>query len=92
MAKIPKARAGTPVTIKSRPIAFSYWPTYRTNRRYGLHSHVYASNPWALIQVSVRARCPAAARDEAVASLEQAEFFYRSAVGSIAPSTVSASS
>lgn len=80
MAKVAKARAGKPVTIKARPIAFSYWPTYRTNRRYGLHSHVYATNPWALIQVSVRANCPAAARDEALSSLEQAEFFYRNAV------------
>lgn len=82
MAKVSKARAGTPVTIKARPIAFSYWPTYRTNRRYGLHSHIYASNPWALIQVSVRSLCPAVARDEALASLEQSEFFYRSAVSS----------
>jgi hypothetical protein len=81
MAKLPKARAGEPVTIKSRPIAFSYWPTYRTSRRYGLHSHLYASNPWALIQVSVRDNCPTVSRDEALASLEQAEFFYRSAVG-----------
>jgi hypothetical protein len=81
MSKVRQARDGKPVTIKARPIAFSYWPTYKTNRRYGLHSHVYASNPWALIHVSVRDRCPASARDEATASLEQAEFFYRSAVG-----------
>jgi hypothetical protein len=80
MPKPAKPRVGSPVTIKSRPIAFSYWPTYRTNRRYGLHSHVYANNPWALIHISVRTRCPAAARDEALSSLEQAEFFYRSAV------------
>jgi hypothetical protein len=82
MARIPKPRTGTLVEIKSRPIEFSYWPTYRNNRRYGLHSHIYATNPWALIQVSVRSHCPAPARDEALASLEQAEFFYRSAVGS----------
>ena len=82
MARVASPRAGTAVTIKNRPIAFSYWPTYRTNRRYGLHSHVYATNPWALIQVSIRDSCPAAARDEALSSLEQAEFFYRSAVGS----------
>lgn len=82
MPKLAKPRVGSPVTIKSRPIAFSYWPTYRTNRRYGLHSHVYASNPWALIHTSVRDRCPAVAREEALSSLEQAEFFYRSAIGS----------
>jgi hypothetical protein len=82
MAKVAKPRVGAPVTIKKRPIAFSYWPTYRTNRRYGLHSHVYATNPWALIQVSIRDTCPAGSRDEALSSLEQAEFFYRSAIGS----------
>lgn len=82
MPKLPQPREGELVTIKSRPIKFSYWPTYRTSRRYGLHSHVYASNPWALIQVSVRGQCPAKSRDEALASLEQAEFFYRGAVGS----------
>jgi hypothetical protein len=81
MSKVSRPRIGFPVTIKKRPIAFSYWQTYRTNRRYGLHSHVYASNPWAVIQVSVRNSCPAAAREEALASLDQAEFFYRSAVG-----------
>lgn len=82
MARTPKLRIGSAVTIKSRPIEFSYWPTYRTSRRYGLHSRIYAADPWALIQVSVRTKCPAPARDEALASLEQAEFFYRSAVGS----------
>jgi hypothetical protein len=81
MPKAAKPRVGKPVTVKSRPIAFSYWPTYRTSRRYGLHSHVYASNPWALIQVSTRQNCPASARDEALSSIEQAEFFYRNAVG-----------
>lgn len=81
MPKVAKPRPGNPVTIRARTIDFSYWPTYRTNRRYGLHSHVYASNPWALIQVSTRLRCPASSREEALASLEQAEFFYRSAAG-----------
>ena len=82
MAKVAKPRSGGPVQIKTRQIEFSYWPTFRTSRRYGLHSHVYVSNPWAFIQVSVRKSCPTAARDEALASLEQAEFFFRSAVGS----------
>lgn len=82
MAKVAKPRLGGPVQIKTRQIGFSYWPTFRTSRRYGLHSHVYVSNPWAFIQVSVRKNCPASSRDEALASLEQAEFFFRSAVGS----------
>ena len=81
MAKVAQPRIGEPATVRGRQIGFSYWPTYRTSRRYGLHSHVYATNPWALIHVSVRRSCPAAARDEALSSIEQAEFFYRSAVG-----------
>lgn len=82
MPPIRRPRVGNPVTVKGRTIQFSYWPTYRTSRRPGLHSRVYATNPWAIIQVAIRERCPAAAKPEALASLDQAEFFYRSSVGS----------
>lgn len=82
MPPIRRPRNGNPVTVKGRTIQFSYWPTYRTSRRPGLHSRVYATNPWAIIQVAIRDRCPAAAKPEALASLDQAEFFYRSSVGS----------
>jgi hypothetical protein len=81
MAKLSKARPGERLQIRGRPISFSYWPTYRTSRRYGLHSHVYSTNPWALIHASVRKSCPSISREEALSSIEQAEYFFRNAVG-----------
>lgn len=80
MAKLSQPRAGKVLQVLNRPIGFSLWPTYKGARRHGLNSHVYATNPWALIQVAVRKQCPAVARDEALASLQQAEFFFHSAV------------
>ena len=80
MAKLAQPRTGKSLQILNRPIGFSFWPTYKGSRRHGLNSHVYATNPWALIQVAVRKHCPAVAKEEALASLQQAEFFYHSAV------------
>ena len=80
MPKLPKLRDGETLLVRGRPIEFSYWPTYRTSRRYGLHSHVYSTNPWSLIHASVRNLCPAVAREEALACIEQAQYFYRAAV------------
>jgi hypothetical protein len=81
MPRLARLRLGSPVVILQRKVGFSYWPTVRGNRRYGLQSRVYVANPWALIQTSVRNACAPVALEEAIASLEQAEFFYRSAVG-----------
>lgn len=52
---------------------------YRGTRRPGLQSYIFATNPWALISASIRERCPAVARDEALASIVQAESFYKAA-------------
>ena len=68
------------MTVKGRSLSFSHWPMFRTIRRYGLHSQVYANNPWAIIESSVRARCPLTGKDEALATLTQARHFYDAAV------------
>lgn len=52
---------------------------YRTTRRYGLHSRLYVTNPWAVIEGSIKRRCPSVSRDEAVASAYQAEQFFKAA-------------
>lgn len=77
---VPQAKRGLPVTIKGRKVPFSYWPMYRSNRRYGLQVHVYASNPWAIVERSVRRECGAQQREEALACLDQARYFYRGSV------------
>lgn len=80
MAMLSQPRTGEVLQVLNRPIGFSFWPTYKGERRPGLNSHVYSTNPWALIQVAVRKQCPAIAKEEALASLTQAEFFFHSAV------------
>jgi len=81
MPPVATPRAGKPVQIKGRQLRFSYWPMYRTKRRYGLQPQVYATNPWALIRSGVLAFCPAASRPEALAYLSQAKFFFDAAGG-----------
>jgi hypothetical protein len=77
VAKIPAPRAGERVSIKGKPLPFSYWPMYKGTRRYGLHSRLYVTNPWAVIEGSIKQRCPANSRAEALASARQAEQFFK---------------
>ena len=60
-----------------RPLPFSYWPMYKTTRRYGLQSTLFALDPWTIIKANIQTRCPLAAKPEALASLEQAQDFYK---------------
>jgi hypothetical protein len=50
---------------------------YKATRRYGLQSTLFALDPWTIIKSSIQRRCPAHAQSEAVASLEQAQDFYK---------------
>jgi hypothetical protein len=77
MAKIPAPRTGKEVSIKGKALPFSYWPMYKSSRRYGLHSRLYVTNPWAVIEGSIKSRCPANSRAEALASARQAEQFFK---------------
>lgn len=52
---------------------------YRTTRRYGLQSTVFALDPWTMIRASIARRCPAGSQPEAYSSLEQAQDFYKAA-------------
>lgn len=79
MSRPAKPRPGAPVQVRGRPFRFSYWPMYRTTRRYGLQAHIYATNPWALIRMAIRDQCPSGSKPEATALLEQAHFFYTAA-------------
>ena len=69
-------RQGTVLELKQRPLPFSFWPVDKTTRRYSLQSHVFATNPWAVIVRSVTSRCPGIARAAALAFVNQAQDFY----------------
>ncbi|HEU4454083.1 MAG TPA: YaaC family protein [Longimicrobium sp.] len=79
MPPVARPREGEQVRVKGRPLQFSFWPMFRGTRRPGLQSRIFATNPWALISASIRERCPAGARPEALASIIQAESFYKAA-------------
>ena len=78
--KLKQPREGSTVRVKERPLQFSYWPMYRTTRRFGLQSSVFVTNPWTLIGEAIRERCPKEAKLEAESSLQQAEFFFNSGI------------
>lgn len=51
--KLPAARAGEPLLIKDRELDFSFRVMRRTNARWGMHSMLYAADPWAVIGGSI---------------------------------------
>ena len=79
MPPLPPQRHGTTVLIRKRPLQFSYWPMYRSTRRYGLQSVLFALDPWVIIRQSIATRCPKPAQPEALAYLRQARDFHNAA-------------
>ncbi|KAB2907523.1 MAG: hypothetical protein F9K30_23850, partial [Dechloromonas sp.] len=77
---LPRPRKGLVLNVKGRPVPFSFWPVYRTIRRYGLQSTLFALDPWNVIVASIRQRCPASAKAEAEACVEQAQDFYNASL------------
>ena len=51
---------------------------HKGSRRYGLQSNLFAVDPWTIIRDKIRTVCPAQARPEATACLEQASDFFKS--------------
>src|ERR1043165_3366848 len=80
MPKLPLERLGQPVSVRQRPLAFSYWPMYKGTRRYGLQSNVFSTNPWALMRTAAKSECPPAAQAEALAAIDQAQQFFQAGV------------
>lgn len=82
MPKLPQLRHGTQLEIKGRLVPYSFWPMRRGSRRYGLQSHLFTPNPWAVIADSVKKTAPVATKAAALAFVEQAEEYYRAATQS----------
>lgn len=79
MTRVAAQRVGAELTVKGRPIPFSFHPVVRTNRRYGLQSRIFSTNPWGIIRQSVEDSLTGVSRDQAIAFIAQAEDFFRSA-------------
>ena len=56
---LPKARVGQPLLLVRRELDFSFFPMFKTNRRWGLNSMLYAAEPWGVIAGSVSNQIPA---------------------------------
>lgn len=80
MPRLPRPSKGSILKVKGREVPFSFWPVYRTTRRFGLQSTLFALDPWNVIVASIRSRCPGTARAEAEAYLEQAQDFYNASL------------
>ncbi len=80
--RLPPPRVGEDVFILGKQAPFSFWPTFRATRREGMQWTLFASDPWFLIETTVRNLANNAARDESVAFLRQAHDFYRAATNS----------
>lgn len=78
MPRLNAARPGQRVQVKGRQIEFSFWPSRAGRHHRGLQSRLFALDPWAIIRQTVENECPPprSRRDEALATLEQAEDFY----------------
>ncbi|EON33833.1 hypothetical protein GTC6_05682 [Gordonia terrae C-6] len=78
--KLAAALPGTPLKLKGRELDFSLYPMVRTNRRWGIHSTLYATDPWAVIAGSVTEALVAPAERAAAASfINQAREYFTAA-------------
>lgn len=88
MPPVAEARPGEMLEAKGRPLAFSYFPVRRGNRRYGLYDTVFAVSPWSVMRGEINDRLQAVERSEALAFLEQAEDFYRASTSGVSTNPV----
>ncbi len=80
--RLQDARRGEVVHIRQRPAAFSFFPTYQGTRREGVHSTLFATDPWNLVRHRIQKLTDEAAKRQAVAFMLQARDFFLSAQGS----------
>lgn len=79
---LPASRAGTRIEISGYQTESSFWPTGKRQGSRIVQSRLFALDPWAIIrQVVETAGVPTDTRDEALATLQQAEDFYEIGTG-----------
>jgi hypothetical protein len=75
-------REGEIIHIKTRPAAFSFFPTYQGTRREGLHSTLFAAQPWNIIEHELEKITDLNAQRQALAFSKQARDFFTAAQSS----------
>ena len=78
---LPPARTGERLRVNDKLIPFSSWPTKLGSKgNASLQTLLFSLDPWAIIDQTIKATCPAAAKPEALACIYQARDFYQGAV------------
>ena len=80
--KLLDAREGEVVHIRQRPAAFSFFPTFQGAKREGVHSTLFATEPWNLIRHKLESIGDQAARRQALAFMAQSRDFFTAAQSS----------
>jgi hypothetical protein len=75
-------REGEVIHIRKRPAAFSFFPTYQGATREGLHSTLFATQPWNIIGHELEKITDPNARRQALAFSNQARDFFTAAQSS----------
>lgn len=76
------ARLGEVVHIRQRSATFSFFPTFQRAKREGVHSILFATEPWNIIQRNLEILNDTAARRQALAFLVQSRDFFTAAQNS----------
>jgi hypothetical protein len=75
----PNPRVGYPIKIRNRVVEFSLWPVKIGQGGWISSTKLFVSEPWAIIRYVVEKECRKASKPAALAFLEQAYDYYRSA-------------
>lgn len=80
--KFSPARLGGVLKVKGRKILFSFWPMGKGKKREKLHSTLFVTDPWVVIEQSIKQVKDAPARKQSLACLWQSRDFFRAAQNS----------
>lgn len=80
--RLQDPRAGEVINVRQRPVAFSFFPTYQGVTREGLHSTLFATQPWNIIGHELEKIPDLNARRQALAFSNQARDFFTAAQNS----------
>lgn len=78
--KPKKQRAGERIEINGRQLSYSFWPTKDGEKgNASIIRTLFSLDPWAIINLAIKEKCPSASKDEAIACMLQSRDFYESA-------------
>jgi len=80
--KLGNARLGDVVHIRQRPATFSFFPTFQGAKREGVHSILFATEPWNIIKHNLENITNNNAKLQALAFLIQSRDFFTAAQNS----------